>query len=162
MSNSKRVWAGALALFAAALVWSGWAGETRNRISAELGAAASQADPGGAKRKADNQEAREVLKKALAEKPDNAVLWMQLGFVEQRLGDADGSEEAFSKAIAIDPRLASAHFMLGLIYEKRGDKARAVSAWETCLRLAGGPGDQADPHLKELASKHLEHLKAKP
>lgn len=116
-----------------ALAWFAWAGEGKpdDRL----------------------QRARSALEKAVEADPANSELWMHLGLVEHKLGNLDGAEKAFTKVAGIEPDRADAHYMLALIYEKRGEKARAVGAWEACLRVA------ADPNLKAIAEKHLKQLR---
>ena len=101
---------------------------------------------------AQAKQAREVLLEGLKKYPENAVLWLQLGFNEKRLGDVDAAQRAFEKVVSLNPQNADAYYMLGLIYEKKKLKDQAVAAWKSCLA-----NTKEDP-IKEVAQKHLSLL----
>ena len=45
--------------------------------------------------------------------------------------------EAFSRAVMLDPLSAEAHYRLGFAAVHTGELQRAMSAWETFVRLSG-------------------------
>ena len=101
---------------------------------------------------ADMAEARSVLEAAVQAHPQNAELYVHLGFAYRKLEKADDAQKAFEKAIEIDPKKAEAHYMLGLIYEKKNINDKALSAWKSCLSAAKDEG------MKDTAQRHIHRL----
>jgi hypothetical protein len=46
--------------------------------------------------------------------------------------------------------------MLGLIHEKRKARDKAIAAWEACLANA------QEERMREIADKHIRHLRGQP
>ena len=95
------------------------------------------------------------LEEAVKKQPDNAELYIKLGFTYTRLEKADDAQRAFENAARLAPAKAITHYMLGLIYEKKGLKDKAIASWTACLQYA------VEPQMRETARKHLHHLSAK-
>lgn len=73
----------------------------------------------------------------VAERPRDAVLWSQYGYV---LALHDGSVSpsarfAFGRALALTPRAPGPPFFLGMAYANAGDFTAARLAWVEALRL---------------------------
>jgi cytochrome c-type biogenesis protein CcmH/NrfG len=93
-----------------------------------------------------------ALEEDLKTDPDNAELWLHLGFAYRKLENISQAQQAFEKVTALSPGEKSAYFMLGLIYESRRNAAAARSAWTTYLSL------ETDPEKRAVAVKHIHHL----
>jgi cytochrome c-type biogenesis protein CcmH/NrfG len=84
--------------------------------------------------------------------PNNAELWLHLGFAYRKLDKIDQSQNAFEKAALLNPQAKDAYFMLGLIYESKHQKAEAEKAWKSYLAV------EKDPEKRAVAEKHIHHL----
>jgi cytochrome c-type biogenesis protein CcmH/NrfG len=105
-------------------------------------------------RSADPQQERAAaaLEQDLKSDPDNAELWLHLGFAWRKLEKISLAQTAFEKVAALNPREKDAYFMLGLIYEKQHKSEAAKKVWETYLSLEKDVGKRA------VAEKHIHHL----
>ncbi|MBI1738106.1 MAG: hypothetical protein HYR58_02530, partial [Acidobacteria bacterium] len=65
--------------------------------------------------KKDFQRAVDALQKYLAEKPDDALAHVQLGYAFVGLARQDEARAEFVRAIALDAKLAEAHLNLALL-----------------------------------------------
>jgi cytochrome c-type biogenesis protein CcmH/NrfG len=99
------------------------------------------------------ERAAAAIEQALKTDPNNAELWVHLGFAHRKQGQIDQAQTAFEKARSLDPRTKEALYMLGLIYEKKGRKTDAQRAWQDYLAA------ETDPIKKADAEKHLQELK---
>ncbi|MBI4056523.1 MAG: tetratricopeptide repeat protein [Elusimicrobia bacterium] len=107
---------------------------------------------------------KEALHAAIKIQPNDAELWMKLGFLQKDLGEWDEALANFQKVIEIDPQKVKAYYLVALIKERKikavpaGDrervKAQAIQAWEKCLQVS------EDAKVREVAQKHLNRLKA--
>jgi protein O-GlcNAc transferase len=102
---------------------------------------------------AAKERAAAALEEAIKKDPNNAELWVHLGFAYRKQGQIDPSQSAFEKARALDPRVKEALYMLGLIYEKKGRTQEAEQAWKEYIAAETDPIKRAD------AEKHLQQLK---
>jgi cytochrome c-type biogenesis protein CcmH/NrfG len=84
--------------------------------------------------------------------PNNAELWVHLGFAYHKSGQNDQAKTAFEKARSLNPRSRDALFMLGLIYEKKRQSPEAVQVWKEYLSV------ESDSAKREIAEKHIHHL----
>ena len=128
-------------------------------LAAFLAAAAptpAQAGPGDIRTQSVEELKKTAadLEEAVKQQPENAELYIKLGFTYTRLERADDAMKAFENAARLAPARAITHYMLGLIYEKKGLKDKAIAAWTACLQNA------VEPHLRETARKHLHCLSA--
>jgi cytochrome c-type biogenesis protein CcmH/NrfG len=96
---------------------------------------------------------KSVIEKAIEADPDNSELWVHLGLVHRKLDRVEDARNALERASNLNPKNANAYFMLGLIYEKKKDTAKALAAWEACLKNA------KEDRMREIAGKHIKHLK---
>ena len=93
-----------------------------------------------------------ALEQAVRTDPNNAELWLHLGFAYRKLDRIDQAQNAFEKTAALDPRNQDALYMLGLIYEKKRQTQEALEAWKKYLAAAG------DSEKRGVAEKHIHHL----
>ena len=81
----------------------------------------------GYKKAMDGQygEAIEVLKKVVADDPQNADAWNMLGFSYRNTGDSGNAWDAYERALTINPNHKGAHEYLGEWYLMQGDMPSA-------------------------------------
>lgn len=101
---------------------------------------------------AQKEQAAQALEQAVKTAPNNAELWVHLGFAYRKTNDMAKSKDAFEKAISIDPKNQDALFMLGLIYENNKQTADALRVWKQFLE------SNPDPSKREVAENHIHHL----
>jgi tetratricopeptide (TPR) repeat protein len=75
-------------------------------------------------------EARAAYLQALADSPESAFLYRDLGIVERKAGDAASALEHLRKAVSIDANDARAYAQIGAILQEQGDTAGALEAYE--------------------------------
>jgi tetratricopeptide (TPR) repeat protein len=114
--------------------------------TADIGAAGWQALQDN-----DGETAWRLFVKALALRPDDAVLHLGAGAAAHMLGVDDDASQALRQALAIDPALTIASKLLGEIAYKQGDIDAAIDAYEQALVHA--------PDSLELATR-LDRLTA--
>jgi tetratricopeptide (TPR) repeat protein len=69
-------------------------------------------------------EAKMALEQAIAEEPDNANLYYNLGYLYGETGNYDKTIEAYIKAIEIDPSYLDAYINLAFTYSEKGKEIR--------------------------------------
>jgi len=84
------------------------------------------------------EDALRLLKRAVAQQPDNGWLYYLLGALHAELGMIERSVEEMTRATQLSPELGIARFQLGLMHMARGDVAKAQDVWV--------PLDQLDEH----------------
>ena len=70
--------------------------------------------------KKDYAAAEPLLRKALEHDPNSYVVWFDLGFVENELGNLDASIAAYRKSVAAKPEVFESNLNLGLQLAKTG------------------------------------------
>lgn len=80
-----------------------------------------------------DEEAIAAIGKAIAARPDDAVLLNTLGGVLSEMGRADAALAAFRRACELQPDLASAWCNLGMVLQSRGAIEEARSAFARAL-----------------------------
>jgi predicted CXXCH cytochrome family protein len=83
----------------------------------------------------------ELLRKALAENPNDPELLTAMGYLYQSLGKTELSRQFYERALQIDPLANAAATNLGVIEAQEGSPERAVQLWESAFYRA--PGDTA-------------------
>lgn len=83
--------------------------------------------------KQDWNTARSAYREMLEADPENALVWANLGAVEQQAGQLNAAADCFEKSVRHNPQLLQSWLALGLIYSNRGDKYRAVSVFARAL-----------------------------
>ncbi len=84
------------------------------------------------------KQAEQLLRKAVAESPDDAALLSSLGYVEQRQGATEDARALYKRALAQDPSLLDAATNLGVIEANSGHMREAVNLWEGAFQHAPG------------------------
>lgn len=97
-------------------------------------------------------EARESLAQAIANEPDNADLYFNLGFLNEELENREEAVEAYKKALEVDPSHKSAAFNLAVIHYNR-----AADLVKEANNLGISAEDRKkEKELLERANKHFE------
>ncbi|HEX2875937.1 MAG TPA: tetratricopeptide repeat protein, partial [Polyangiaceae bacterium] len=70
----------------------------------------------------------------IASTPDaDSLVWFQLAFAQERVGNIQGAVEGYRRAIALDAEYALAHFNLGGVLWNEGNLEDAVAAWREAV-----------------------------
>ncbi len=85
-----------------------------------------------------SKTAEQLLRKALAESPNDPALLSALGYVEQKHGHTNESLELYQRALARDPNLIDAATNLGVLDAKSGHMREAVALWEGAFHREPG------------------------
>ena len=83
-------------------------------------------------------EARALFERALARRPDDAVLLSDLGSAQMNAGDADAAFASWRRACALAPREPAPWYNLGRNLQLQGRGEEAVPALRQALALAPG------------------------
>jgi tetratricopeptide (TPR) repeat protein len=83
-------------------------------------------------------EAARVLNSVVADRPDNADAYSDLGYCNRMLGDRDQALAQFGRALAIDPTHRGALEYLGKLYLEMRDLPKAKEQLGALARLCGG------------------------
>jgi tetratricopeptide (TPR) repeat protein len=89
------------------------------------------------------REARELYQEICLLDKGDADLWLVLGSLNGRLGDATAAEACIRNAIALRPNWAIAHFNLGISLRDQHRLAEATEAFRVAVQLKA---DYADAH----------------
>lgn len=84
-------------------------------------------------------EAADLVRRAVALRPDDAALQLNLGNTLKALGQLEGAIERFRNALTLSPAFALAHYNLGNAYAAIGRHEDAMYAFGHAVRLQ--PGD---------------------
>ena len=82
-----------------------------------------------------HEEAADLVGRAVALRPDDAGLQLNLGNALKALGRLDGAIERFRNALTLAPEFPLAHYNLGNAYAQAGRHEDAAHAFERSLRL---------------------------
>ena len=82
-----------------------------------------------------HEEAADLVGRAVALRPNDAALQLNLGNALKALGRLDGAIERFRNALSLAPEFPLAHYNLGNAYALAGRHEDAVDAFERTLRL---------------------------
>lgn len=80
-------------------------------------------------------EARRVFEQALKDDPSDPRAWLDLGLVQEAIGDWVAAERAYRQATGIDPNFAEAFNNLGVLLREAGKLAEATAALERAVAL---------------------------
>lgn len=103
--------------------------------------------------KQDWPAARKAYQEMLELDDGNALIWANLGAVEQQAGDAKRAIECFEKSVQINPQLAQTWTALGLMLQKQGDTYRAISCFTRAIHEE--PEDARAHNYLAIAAKGL-------
>jgi len=82
------------------------------------------------------RQAEQYLRKAVEERPEDAVLLAGLGFVEQERGHEKEARELYEQALKADPLSNDAATNLGTLEARAGHGRRAVELWQGAFERA--------------------------
>jgi tetratricopeptide (TPR) repeat protein len=82
-----------------------------------------------------HEEAADLVGRAVALRPDDAALQLNLGNALKALGRLDGAIERFRNALTLAPEFPLAHYNLGNAYAQAGRHEDAAEAFQRSLRL---------------------------
>ena len=80
-------------------------------------------------------EARRIFEQAIADDPDDARAWLDLGLAYEAREDMESARAAYRRATEIDPRFAEAFNNLGVLLREAGQLADATGALERAVAL---------------------------
>ncbi len=103
--------------------------------------------------KQDWKAARKAYEEMLELDDGNALIWANLGAVEQQSGDVKRAIECFEKSVQINPQLAQTWTALGLLLQKQGDTYRAISCFTRAIHEE--PEDARSHNYLAIAAKGL-------
>lgn len=103
--------------------------------------------------KQDWPAARKAYQEMLELDDGNALIWANLGAVEQQAGDTKQAIECFEKSVQINPQLAQTWTALGLLLQKQGDTYRAISCFTRAIHEE--PEDARAHNYLAIAAKGL-------
>lgn len=83
--------------------------------------------------KRDWDTARQAYREMLQLDPENALVWANLGAVEQQARNADAAVACFEASVRFNDKLMQSWTALGLLYSARGDRYKAVSAFARAI-----------------------------
>ena len=92
---------------------------------------------------ADDNEAIEAYRHALALNPEAAGSWVNIATLSYRRGELEHAERCYRKALSSSPNYPLAHFNLGNVCEEFGRFDEAIHHYKHALRLQP---DYADAH----------------
>lgn len=76
-----------------------------------------------------------MLRQAVADFPQDATCWADLGIAEAVVGGRDTAEAAFNRALVLDNELAAAWYNRGLLKWKHGDRQSGLADLEKAAAL---------------------------
>lgn len=83
--------------------------------------------------KKDWAGARKAYHEMLELDDGNALIWANLGAVEQQAGDTKRAIECFEKSVQFNSKLAASWTALGLLLQRQGDTYRAISCFTRAI-----------------------------
>ncbi len=99
-------------------------------------------------------EARDLLRQALRDAPDDITLWLNLAGAERASGDFAQAFEALEGALRVDPRSFQALLMKAALVERSGDLIQAAIGYGLAL------GQAPDPDLLDSPTRRaFEHAR---
>ena len=103
--------------------------------------------------KQDWPAARKAYQEMLELDDGNALIWANLGAVEQQSGNDKRAIECFEKSVQINPQLSQTWTALGLMVQKQGDTYRAISCFTRAIHEE--PEDARAHNYLAIAAKGL-------
>jgi protein O-GlcNAc transferase len=85
-----------------------------------------------------NENALDLLRKAVQRAPNEAVFFVNLGEAQRRLGQYANAKTSFHWALRLRPGLAEAHHALGLIFRSEGREEDAIIHLRQAIVLKPG------------------------
>ncbi|MBK8035938.1 MAG: tetratricopeptide repeat protein [Verrucomicrobiaceae bacterium] len=103
--------------------------------------------------KGDWAAARKAYREMIEMDPKNALVWANLGAVEQQAGDAKKAIECFEQSVEHNAALAQSWVALGLLRLEAGDTYLAISALSRAIHE--DPEDARAHNYLAIAAKNL-------
>ncbi|MBB5034036.1 tetratricopeptide repeat protein [Prosthecobacter vanneervenii] len=103
--------------------------------------------------KQDWPAARKAYLEMLDLDDGNALVWANLGAVEQQAGDESRAIDCFERSVQLNPQLAQTWTALGLLVQKKGDTYRAISCFSRAIHEE--PEDARAHNYLAIAAKSL-------
>ncbi len=99
-------------------------------------------------------EALASFRRAIAQQPQRADIYLALGDLYLRQGRSMDALRTYQRAVTLDPRLIPAHYALGKLHQTQGHREDAIAAFQAVVRLdaAGSLSPDAHARLKRLQS----------
>jgi tetratricopeptide (TPR) repeat protein len=99
--------------------------------------------------------AEDLYRRATESDSSYVLAFFDLGNVLDELERPDESIQAYRRAISLAPGYADAHYNLALAYERKGERRRALTHWQTYVRLdKSGPWtDHARGQIRKLLNR---------
>ena len=102
-------------------------------------------------------EAEAALHEAIQLEPNNALLHVSMGNVEDQAGRKDDAVKSYLKTLQLDPENVTAHYNLGLLYRELGRNEDARKSLAEALRLS--PDDAVMKEQYDDVVRHIEAVK---
>ena len=83
--------------------------------------------------KRDWDTARKAYREMLQVDPENALVWANLGAVEQQAKNLDAAQSCFEASVRFNSALGQSWVALGLIQSAKGDRYKAVSSFTRAI-----------------------------
>ena len=93
-------------------------------------------------------EARQMIDKAMQQRPNDGAIIDSLGWVLLREGDAKAAVSTLERAVELEPQDSTINGHLGDAYWAAGRKLEATYQWRRALTLNPEPGDVAKLEAK--------------
>jgi len=87
------------------------------------------------------REALEYYRAALSTERKDPLLWLNLGTLHRKLGEASPALAAYSRTLSLDSNNALAHYNVGVILDSQGKYEDAIEAYTVALTLDPSLGD---------------------
>lgn len=99
-------------------------------------------------------EARKMIERAVAQRPDDGAILDSLGWVMLRQGEKSNALGLLERAVNLEPEDAAINAHLGDAYWEVGRKLEATFQWRRALTLKPEPDDRAriEKRLQEVAA----------
>ena len=107
------------------------------------------------------QQARQMIEKAVQQRPNDGAIIDSLGWVMLRDGDAKGAVKTLERAVELEPQDATINGHLGDAYWAAGRKLEAVFQWRRALTLNPEPEDKAKLEAR-LTTGHPPAVAGRP
>lgn len=72
---------------------------------------------------------------------NDAVLWLNLGTMQQTVGKLSDAQDSYKKSLALDPNDGLTHYNLGVVYDAKKDYDKAIDEYRKALVLDPALGD---------------------
>lgn len=99
------------------------------------------------------KQAEAILREGIRENPTIARLHLNLGNLQDQIGQRDAALASYKKALELEPKNAVFHYNLGLLYLEMGQFDAAIRSLEESQKLE--PDPLTEEHLKQAKSRQV-------